>query len=111
MPADSVNLTIRAIGYDLYYRAMPGRNDLMILLNDNTVFYRHIAGSVQSEPIRELLTLDKSLGRTVHPKDIKMISFMGLCRLDSDQIELSWHSNEIATVNVNFRLIHHSLEA
>jgi hypothetical protein len=101
---DSPNLTIRTIGYDLYYRAQFGRNDVMVLLNDDTVFYRHIVGSVQSETARELITLDKPLGRTIHPKEIKLVSFMGLCRLDSDQVEIVWQSSEVAIVSLNFRL-------
>ncbi|MGI9277956.1 MAG: hypothetical protein ACR2PT_24305 [Endozoicomonas sp.] len=83
--ASSTGLVVKSLGYSLYY----GIRDVMIRLQDGTVYYRRILGGSAAEPGREVLSMDRSLGRLVEPADIDRISFLTFTRFNSDRIELS----------------------
>jgi hypothetical protein len=107
MAKGSRNMIINNIGYAMHYQRQPGKQDVMILLRNGTKIYRHITGAVISENSnqKELLTFEKPLNQPIQPKDILMLSFMGLCRLESDLVEFEWLTHDIARVVLKIRLL------
>ncbi len=86
--ANSRSLRVEWAGYSLYGLARPNRTDLRIELQDGTVLYRRISASVSAGAL-EILTLDEPLASTtVSAAQIRMISFLALCTLASDDIEI-----------------------
>ncbi|MBT7443378.1 MAG: hypothetical protein HN790_05365 [Methylococcales bacterium] len=107
MAKGSRNMIINNIGYAMHYQRQPGKQDVMILLRDGTRIYRHVTGAVisDSNSQKELLTFEKALSQPIQPKDILMLSFLGLCRLESDQVEFEWLTHDIARVGIKVRLL------
>jgi hypothetical protein len=75
-------------GYTAYLHQQPGRRDIRIELADGTVLYRRITGSVALSADIEQLSVDTAWVTTVLPKNIVRMSFMGLCRLNADAVEI-----------------------
>lgn len=96
------NIDVVAAGLAQFYRAGVHRRDIRIELNDGTVFYRRCSSYTIISSTVERLTIDAVLGITVEPADIRRISWMMLCRLDVDTVEISWNSP--ATGEVAFSL-------
>jgi hypothetical protein len=107
MAKGSRNMTIHNIGSSMHYQRQPGKQDVMVLLRDGTRIYRHVTGAVisDSNSQKELLTFKKPLNQIINPQDILMISFLGLCRLDSDLVEFEWLTYDIARVVLKIRLL------
>lgn len=83
---DSIDIT--NIDYGRFISMMEGRRDVRIELNDGTVFMRRITASVVVDSNTERLALDSSITPLFIPADVCRASWMALCRLDSDRIEL-----------------------
>ncbi len=66
----------------------PGRRDIRIALGDGTVFYRRITGATAIDADTERLTLDSALGQDITVDQVQRISWLYLCRLDQDSIEI-----------------------
>jgi hypothetical protein len=66
----------------------PGRRDIRIALGDGTVFYRRITGATAIDADTERLTIDSALGQAVSVNQVRYISWLYLCRLDQDSIEI-----------------------
>jgi hypothetical protein len=107
MAKGSRNMTIHNVGYAMHYQRKPGKQDVMVLLRDGTRIYRHITGAVisDSNSQKELLTFEAPLNQSIQPKNILMLSFLGLCRLDSDLVEFEWLTHDIARVALKIRLL------
>jgi hypothetical protein len=107
MAKGSRNMTIHNIGYSMHYQTQFGKQDVMILLKNGDSVYRHITGAAMSDSSsqKELLTFDKPLRQPISLKDILMLSFMGLCRLESDLVEFEWLTHDIARVALKIRLL------
>jgi hypothetical protein len=107
MAKGSRNMIINNISYSMHYKRHPGKQDVMILLRDGTRIYRHITGAVINEnnSQKELLTFEKPLTQPIPTKDILMLSFLGLCRFDSDLVEFEWLTHDIARVALKTRLL------
>lgn len=82
--ATAVTIDIAHIGYTRFSNGKPGRRDIRIELFDGTVFFRRITGSTELTMEIERLALESSLGRQVSPAQVMRISWMVLCRFDSD---------------------------
>ncbi len=106
VPAGSTALRLLQAGYTAYGFGRPNRTDLRIELHDGTVLYRRISAAASAGEL-EILTLDQPLASTVVlAAQIRLISFLALCTLASDDIEiehvtdadglakstLSWHA-------------------
>ena len=101
----SENISIHEIGYHQFYRQMAGKRDLMFLKPDKTQIFKRISGSAIGRSGEEFLSLDKPFQESVSKDTFLMISFMGLHRLESDNIEVVYLTDEIAQINVNMRLL------
>jgi len=84
----ATTLDIEAIGYTRFAMARPGRRDIRIELHDGTVLHRRITGSTELSADVERLAIDSTLGRQVEPADVRRISWLVLCRMDSDSVTI-----------------------
>lgn len=86
--AVATTLDIEHLGYTRFGQSRPGRRDLRIELVDGTVFHRRITGSSELSGEVERLAIDSALGKQIALGDVLRISWMALCRLDSDTVEI-----------------------
>lgn len=87
--ATSEALTVAHVGYTRFGKATPGRRDIRIELTDGTFIHRRVTGSTEISTDAEALAIDTALGRAVAPADVLRISWMQLCRLDHDAVEIN----------------------
>jgi hypothetical protein len=101
----AMSVDVAAIGYTRFGRSQPGRRDVRIELVDGTALHRRITSSSELSADVERLVLDSALGRNVAPGDVLRISWLVLCRLDSDGIEIEHmtDSDGLARSHVVFR--------
>ena len=86
--ASDINIDVQWTGYTRHLHAQGGRRDLRIELASGSVFYRRITGSSEISGTTERISLDASLGVIATPAQVARISYMALCRLASDDVEL-----------------------
>lgn len=98
-------ITVEWSGYTVMGARSPNRKDIRIELNDGTVLYRRITGSVESSG-NEVLTIDTSLGVTVAISAIRFVSFMvlSICA-DSVQIDHVTDAAGTATCQLTFSAV------
>lgn len=94
----STSIAINMIGYTRFAGTAPGRRDIRVELRDGTVFHRRITGSSELTASTETLAIDTAFGRVVNPSDVSRISWLALCRLDQDDIELQ-HETDAAGIS------------
>lgn len=85
--ATSTALVVGRAGVTQFQRQQPGRRHLRIALADGSVFYRRVVSSIETGDT-EQLQLDTDLGMDVSPSQVLMISWMMLCTLASDTVEI-----------------------
>ena len=81
-------LDVANVGYTRFSMSKPGRRDIRIELVDGQVFHRRIVGATELSAEVERLVIDAQLGVTVEPWQVARISWLVLCRQDSDSIEI-----------------------
>ena len=98
-------LEVENIGYARFGLQRTGRKDIRIELYDGTVFHRRITDSTEVSGTLERLEINTALGRLVRPSDVARISWMTLCRLDSDSVEIDHmtDSEGVAASSLIFR--------
>jgi hypothetical protein len=84
----ATTLDVANIGYSRFGKAQPGRRDIRLELWDGRVFLRRLTGVTELDADAERLALDAALGVSVTPAQVARISWLVLCRLDSDSIEI-----------------------
>lgn len=101
----ATTLDIANIGYSRFASAKPGRRDIRIELWDGSVFYRRITGSSELSSDIERIAIDATFGRQILPADVLRISWMALCRQDSDTVEIEHmtDSEGVAATQLVFR--------
>lgn len=104
-PADD-GITVANVGYSRFAGGAAGRRDIRIELRSGAVFHRRIEAASEAGAT-ETLTLDSALGVIVSPADVARISYMALCRLDQDDIELVHETDAdgITTCSAVFRSV------
>ena len=102
MSPSSLLLQVRSTGYVKFGKMQPGRKDILITLRDGRVFMRRIMEAIEVEG-GEALTLDSSLGLTasLQPEEVDRISFMALCRMDQDFIEVTHETDSDGLMSAN----------
>jgi hypothetical protein len=104
LPADT-QIGVKDAGYERYYDGHPLRRDLAFMLPDRSWLFRRITSVTPGNAGEELLALDAPLGVAVPITGLPLVSFMNLCRLDHDQVDLAWVSDSVATVSVRLRMV------
>ncbi len=110
--ASGAVLKVQRVGYARFGLGQQGRRDIRIELHSGAVIYRRITAAVESGPTEEL-ALDSSLPGVIALDQIARISYMALCRLASDDVELEHltDADGIARTAVNWRGVRDDLEA
>jgi hypothetical protein len=98
-----VAFDVENIGYTRHIDARVHRRDLRIQLASGAVYYRRITAAVEVDADTETLTIDSALGVAITPADVVSISFMALCRLDADGVEIAWFTGDVAQAATNLR--------
>jgi hypothetical protein len=96
------------IGYRKFYGQI-GRRDIRIALKNGNVYYRRLSSPILFAPGVEKISIDSALGVSFGPNDVQMVSFLTLCRLNSDAVEIAYHTPEIAESTVTLRSLQHDL--
>lgn len=104
--AGSSTIEIQAVGYRGFYEGKEGRMDMIIILRDGRTLMRRVSHTAAGDSsATELLVLDSEIGFVIEPRDVQMVSFLGLHRLDADEVELDWRSDALVLCNQNMRLL------
>ena len=102
--ASDVALVVEWSGYTRFVRRQPNRRDLRIELLDGSVFYRRITDATEIDDQTEQVVLDAAFDRAITPGQIRLISFMTVSELESD--EVAWKhitdADGVATVRLDF---------
>jgi hypothetical protein len=96
-------ITIRNIGYARFLDGRADRRHLLIQTVSGMRYYRAITASSEIDADHESLAIDSALGATLQPADIASVRFLHLTRLDSDDIEIEWHTSEVAECSTMLR--------
>lgn len=96
-------ITIRNMGYKRYIDGRVDRRHIAIETKAGTRYYRTITAASEIDDETETLAIDSALGATVQVADIKRVRFMHLVRLDSDDVEIEWYSDQIARCSTMLR--------
>jgi hypothetical protein len=101
----ATTLDVEAIGYTRFGKSMPGRRDIRIELRDGTALHRRITGSTELSADVERLAIDSAVGRQVAPGDVLRISWLVLCRMDSDSVTINHQTDAdgVASSSAVFR--------
>lgn len=107
MASGATAMPVAWSGYAARIAQATNRRDLRIELTSGAVLYRRIMSSVDNGNGTETLTLNSALGVAVTPAQVAQVSFMGLCRSDSDQFEIGWWRWDYADVTTAWRATQH----
>lgn len=99
-------LQVNWCGYTQFGFEQVNRRDLRFELLDGTVIYRRVIGSAETAD-GETLQLDASLGQAIAPAAIRQISWMSLCTLASDTVEIihDTDADGVARAGVNWQAV------
>lgn len=98
-------LTVADTNYSDAFALGEPRRDLAFVYLDNTMTLRRVTGF--SGTTNETLELDQSVPTF---NNLRLISLLRFCRMDADQIELHWHTNDKVEAVWRFRELTHSPE-
>jgi hypothetical protein len=104
----ATTLDIEAIGL-ADWPLQVNRRDIRILLADGTVLYRRITDADAVDADTERLTLDSALGVNADTADVVMVSFLSLCRQDTDTNLLRYWSHDVVLSELTFRGYLHAI--
>lgn len=97
------SMDVDFVGYAAHLDGMPGRRDVRIELDDNTVLYRRITGASVIGGTVERLALGSPPGRTIEPGQVRMISYIAPMVLASDAQEIAFWTGYVANAVSTFR--------
>lgn len=97
------SMDVDFVGYAAHLEGMPGRRDVRIELDDNTVLYRRITGASVIGGTVERLAIDSPPGRTIEPGQVRMISYLAPMVLASDAQEIAFWTGYVANAVSTFR--------
>lgn len=103
VPSSQTFIDVDWTGYTRQIAQQPNRRDIRIELTDGTVLYRRITGSQELSAESERLAIDSALGRNVQPSEVVQISYLALCRLNADGVELAHWTGEFSEAALVFR--------
>lgn len=89
-------LTVRPIGYPLYY----GVKDIMIQLKDGTRIYSRVLSGATDPDGNEVLSLESSVGTAVNVVDVDLICFMSHVRFNTDRVEIKHSYSGRASMSI-----------
>ena len=98
-------LDVAYVGYTRFGQSKTGRRDIRIELFNGTAFHRRITDSIELDQHTERLAIDTPLGIEVVPGDVMRISWLVLCRGNSDTVEIHHQTDSVgvASSSLTFR--------
>ena len=103
----STSMSVEWAGYTLFGKARHNRKDLRLELDDGSVLYRRISNAVEAGA-SETLTLSAALDAgSIAPGRIRRVSFMALCTLASDAIDIEHATDQdgVATATTGWQAV------
>ena len=97
------SFVVRKSQYGDFVVGEPARSDVVFIMRDGARYARRIV-SVVPAGADTLLQVDSDFPVVVEPANIKSISYLGLYRLGSDSVTFTWHTDQVAEVDVQFVL-------
>jgi hypothetical protein len=91
--------------YSDNYALAESRRDLAFIYHDNTMEFRRVVSF--SSDVDETLTLGASIPALTSLRSLSLLKF---CRLDADQVEFAWHTDDKVVASFRFRELLHSPE-
>lgn len=101
--ASDTAIHIRNIGYQRFLNGRSDRRHIAIRTVSGATYYKRITTSVEVSASEEELAIDSAIGVLLNVSDIDSVRFMHLTRLESDTVEIDWHSDIIAEVSTMLR--------
>lgn len=103
--AGSTALHVRRLNYPALYAFDPGREDIALLHRSGQWLFRRITGATPAGSNEEILMLDQPLGLDAAPGDFTLITWLAPARLESDLVELTWHSAGVVSSSIGIRTV------
>lgn len=95
------SIVIATTGYGRYMFALTARKYIAITKPGGAFLIRKVAAVIDNGNGTETLTLTSGLGEDVGRSTL--VSFLALCRLDSDDPEIQWDGTDHAEANLVYR--------
>jgi len=95
--SSATTLSVRWCGIARYLYGLPGRKHLRVELRDGSVLYRAVTAAQEVGQQSENLAIDAAFGRDVAPADVRVISWMALCTLAGDSVEIQHETDDDGT--------------
>ena len=97
-------LTIDAIGYTKYLFPQRSRRFVAFILSDSKIYREIVNANDPGDGVSETITIDSAPGVAL-PAASTLICFLFLCRLESDEVKITWHTSSVAEASLAFREI------
>lgn len=94
----ATTITVRDTNYSDSYALAEPRRDLAFVYFDGSMEFRRVVGF--SGTVNETLTLDAAVPTLVN---LRLVSLLKYCRMDADQLELAWQTDDKVQVAWRFR--------
>lgn len=94
--SDGTSLTVRTVAPFTYYAT----KHILVVMNDGTMYARQISVAAVVDSTHDELTLDTTLGVSIDPADVYFICFLGLSRLDTDEVAFNHDQGDSSSVAV-----------
>ena len=104
----ATTLDVEHSGYSQWPLAI-NRRDIRIKLHNGTVLYRRVTAATAISADVERLTLDSAIPTGFAANAVALVSFMALCRQDTDVNKLTWWNHETVQSELTFRAVKHGL--
>ncbi len=95
-------IRIYDIGYYRYIKQNLARRDLVFYRSNGSIYFNRITDSVSNGDGTETLYLENTFAFSFTPTDFLDISYLTLCRSESDALEISYDTQESASINHSF---------
>lgn len=103
---DTDELLVKGHSYTDNYAGAESRRDLAFIYHDNSMELRRVL-SAAAQGDNDLLTLDVAVPTLTNLRSLSLLKF---CRLEADQIEIAWHTDNVAQFAWSFRELLHTPE-
>jgi hypothetical protein len=105
LAVDGAELTVADTNYSDAFVLAEARRDLAFIYHDGSMVFRRVVGF--SGTVDETLTLDATVPSLTN---LRCVSLLKFCRLDGDQIEIAWHTDDTVEIAWAFRELLHTPE-
>lgn len=99
----STVISIVNIGYARYLAGRADRRHLLFETMAGARYFRAIVGESEVNDEVETLTIDSPLGELLTPADILRVRFLHLVRLEMDDVEIVYHTTQVAECSTLLR--------